>query len=238
MIKPASRTMLYQDVLSQMVATIKEGYWRPGEKIPSEMDLAAQFRVGRNSIREAEKSLAVFGIVDSRPGQGTFVCNDALRKISNTEFLKYLSDDSTWVELMQVRLLLEVQLAYWAAEKAGVEDVEKLKSIMEISRNSLTDKHPRDPEYLRIHADFHEAIAEIAGNKLALRLLRSIRCEIDAQRHKYLHLTERDWEIMMGEHQRIIEHIENREPGLAREAMRLHLMAGLQKVVPQMNIED
>ncbi len=238
MIKPASRTSLYQDVLNQMVESVKGGYWKPNEKIPSEMELASQFQVGRNSIREATKSLAVFGIVDSRPGQGTFVCDDALRKISNTELLKYLSDDSTWVELMQVRLLLEVQLAYWAAEKATEDDVNRLKTIMAISKNSVTEKHPRDPEYLRIHADFHETIAEIAGNKLALRLLRSIRCEIDAQRHKYLHLTERDWEIMMGEHQRIIEHIENREPGLAREAMRLHLMAGLQKVVPQLNIED
>jgi len=231
-IKPASRTTLYQEVLKQMLEAIKDGAWTPGEKIPSEMELSQNFEVGRNSIREATKALAVFGIIESKPGQGTFVCRDALGKILNTELINYISDDSSWAELMQVRLLLEAQTAYWAAENATPEDVAKLRSILASSTNGGLNIHPRDTEHLKFHSDFHETIAEIAGNKLALRLLRSVRHEIDLQRHKYIQLTSEDWERMIDEHEEIIEHIGNHQPELAREAMKHHLMKGLYKVLP------
>jgi len=236
LIRPASRTTLYQEVLRQMLEAIKEGAWAPGEKIPSEMELAHRFEVGRNSIREATKALAVFGILESKPGQGTFVSREVLGKILNTELIAYLSDDSSWIELMQIRLLLEAQTAYWAAEKAKPEDVEKLRSILSQSTNGGANKHPRDSVHLKFHSDFHETIAEIAENKLALRLLRSVRHEIDAQRHKYIQLTNEEWEKMIEEHEEIIEHISNHQPELAREAMRHHLMKGLHKVMPEKKI--
>jgi GntR family transcriptional repressor for pyruvate dehydrogenase complex len=221
-----------------MVAAIKEGIWVAGEKIPSEMELAELFQVGRNSIREATKALAIFGIVESKPGQGTFVSPDALRKISNNELMNYISDDSSWKELMQVRLLLEVQAAYWAAENATDEDIQKLYTIMDLSTDGGTNVRPRDLDHLKYHSDFHEAIAEIGGNSLVLKLLRSIRNEIDTQRHKYLDITEEDWNRMMEEHRQIVEYIRNHEPQKASQAMREHLLKGLYNVIRNEEEED
>lgn len=231
MIRPASRTTLYQEVLKQMLEAIKEESWSPGDKIPSEMELAEQFEVGRNSIREATKSLAVFGIVESKPGQGTFVSEDALRKITNTELMDYLTDDSSWVELMQIRIMLESQNAYWAAERATEEDIIQLDEILTISTATEERIHPKDDKSLKFHADFHETIARIGGNKLALRLLRSIRNEIDAQRHEYLDLKNEDWDKMMVEHKEIVELIRSHKPFEASEKMKTHLMYGLEKII-------
>lgn len=231
MIRPASRTTLYQEVLKQMLEAIKEGSWTPGEKIPSEMELAEQFEVGRNSIREATKSLAVFGIVDSRPGQGTFISEDALRKITNTELMNYLSDDSSWVELMQIRIMLECQNVYWAAERATSNDTKELEEVLLLSTDSEEKIHPKTEENLKFHSDFHETIARIGGNKLALRLLRSIRSEIDAQRHEYLDLKDEDWDKMMVEHRQIVDLVKQHKPQEAAEMMKAHLMYGLEKII-------
>lgn len=231
MIKPASRSTLYQDVLKQMVNAIKQGLWSPGDKIPSEMELADKFQVGRNSIREATKALAVFGIVESKPGQGTFVSLEALRKITNSELMNYLIEDSSWVELMQIRILLESQNAYWAAEKANDEDIKILKQVLESSTDSEEKIHPKTEEELKYHSEFHETIARIGGNKLALRLLRSIRSEIDAQRHEYLDLTNEDWDKMMVEHRKIVNLIEQHKAMEAQNTMRKHLMYGLEKII-------
>ncbi len=238
MIKPASRSTLYQDVLKQMVNAIKQGLWSPGDKIPSEMELADKFQVGRNSIREATKALAVFGIVESKPGQGTFVSLEALRKITNSELMNYLIEDSSWVELMQIRILLESQNAYWAAEKACEEDISILKQVLESSTDSEEKIHPRTEENLKYHSEFHETIARIGGNKLALRLLRSIRSEIDAQRHEYLDLKNEDWDKMMVEHRKIVNLIEQHKAIEAQNTMRKHLMYGLEKIIKKEKSSD
>ncbi|MCF7935593.1 MAG: FadR family transcriptional regulator [Synergistales bacterium] len=233
MFKPASRSNLYQEVLKQMIEAIKEGRWKPGERIPTEMELARSFEVGRNSIREATKALAIFGIVESKPGQGTFVSGDARKNIINTELLRYLTDDTSWVELMEVRILLEVQNVYWAAQNATEKDAEELREIIRRTQDASGSGHPRDAEHLKIHTDFHEKIAAIGRNKLALRLLRSIRSEIDAQRHKYLNLTEAEWEQMIIEHEQMVDRIAARDAAGASRIMRDHLLRGLEKAVPE-----
>ncbi len=231
MIKPANRNTLYRDVIKQMVGAIKEGMWSLGEKIPSELELAETFQVGRNSIREATKSLAVFGILESKPGQGTFVAKDALRKITNTELSNYITKESSWVELMQIRILLESQNAYWAAERATQGNIEELEAVMESSMDIEEKVHPRTDEDLHYHSEFHETIARIGGNKLALRLLRSIRSEIDAQRHEYLDLNNEDWDKMMVEHKQIVKLIKEHKADEAQELMKEHLKYGLEKLI-------
>ena len=64
-------------ILSDYISNaIIEGDYKLGDKLPSDRDLAAKFGVGRTALREALKVLSVLGLIDIRPGQGTFICRN------------------------------------------------------------------------------------------------------------------------------------------------------------------
>ena len=85
--KPVSRTSLSDEIVQQITALISREVLKPGERLPSERELCKRFGVGRTSLREALRSLAVMGILDGRVGEGTFVSS------SNN---KYLAKSLQW----------------------------------------------------------------------------------------------------------------------------------------------
>lgn len=220
MFKPANKSTLYEDVLHQVLDAVKRGKWEPGEKIPGELALAEQFQVSRNCIREALKALSILKIVEAKPGQGTFVAEDALRQITNRELTEHLSENVSIIELMEIRILLETQLVRWAIERGTDEEFERLKDIIQEEREfgrELTESS------LQPRAEFHRVLAEIAGNSLAVKFLNSIRSEFDAQRKRYLDIPQDKWEDMMNEHEKILELIVSRDMKKAIAEMERHL---------------
>src|ERR1044071_1659432 len=72
-LKPVSRVTLSEQVASQIADQILQNRWLPGEKLPTEAELCSTLRIGRSTLREALKSLAFVGLVQMRPGEGTYV---------------------------------------------------------------------------------------------------------------------------------------------------------------------
>lgn len=221
MLKPVKRSTLYESVLKEMLSAIKKGYWKPGNRIPGEMALAAKFGVSRNCIREVMKALNFFGIIDAKPGQGTFLSENALRNIRNTELLRLISGQSSFIELMEVRLLIEAQAAYWAAERTTIEDIASLQEILNEEKN-------RSEPAVDIHAKFHDAIVNLSGNNLLIHLYNSIRTEISLQRKKYEKWPPGELRAFARQHQDILDKIKKRDPQGARDLMQEHIMGGLQ----------
>ena len=85
-------------------------------------------------------------ILESRPGQGTFLSKDAIRYILSAELIEDGYRDASLFEITEIRALLEAQSAYWAAERATDEDMEELKNIAEGLVTALED---RDEEGVR-----------------------------------------------------------------------------------------
>lgn len=234
-IKPINRSAIYEDVLDQMISLIKGGSWPPGGKIPSEMSLAQQFAVSRNSVREALKALAIFGVLESRPGMGTYIQPNALARINNTELIDMISNPTAskerFLELMEVRILLEVQIAAWAAERRTPEKAQELNEIVK----EQDDLRGRENNFVEKNIDlqfrFHEKIAEIAGNAFLIKLLNTIRTEIFTQRYSYLVLPSERWEHMLNEHRKIAELISSGDVKGAKDAMEKHLIYGMNQVV-------
>src|ERR1700738_741711 len=73
LLEPVKRSRIYEHIVEQIHALIREGRWAPGDQIPPERELAERFRVSRTSVREALRALEMQGIIDSRQGGGTFV---------------------------------------------------------------------------------------------------------------------------------------------------------------------
>ena len=224
MLKPVSRTTLSQTILYEIIQAIKNGMWLPGSKIPSEQELAASFSVSRNSVREAIKTLNNMNILESRPGQGTFLSKDAIRYILSSELIDNGYKDASLFEITEIRALLEAQSAYWAAKRATDEDLNELRFILKLAKESMGDNMK---EQDRVHYLFHDAIIRMAKNTFVARLLSSIRAEIDAQRVKFDEIPPVNVSELIKDQEEIINFILERKPEKAREAMERHLNHGL-----------
>ena len=224
MLRPVMRKTLSQTILCEIITAIKKGLWKPGERMPSENELADSFSVSRNSVREAIKTLNNMNILESRPGQGTFLSKDAIRYILSSELIEDGYRDATLFEITEIRALLEAQSAYWAAERATDAEMEELEQILVLAQKSRDDTME---EQDRVHYLFHDTIVKLAKNSFVVRLLSSIQAEIAAQRSKFDDMSPVDISELIQDQEEIINYILQRKPAKAREAMTKHLNKGL-----------
>jgi len=229
MIKPAIKKNLFEEVSEQIIELIKSGEWNPGDKIPGEMVLSESFRVSRNSIRESLKALELTGILSSKAGRGTFVSERAVRNIRNRELASLIEDESSLVELMETRLMIEPELAYLAAKRATPEDIEKLENSIRVSKQALTDH-----EYtIEMGMEFHTLIREASQNRILGNFMKSISEHLMAQRAtamlKYLdnYVINVEW----NEHMQMLEYIKDGEGELIKKYMYDHISKSLQLIV-------
>ncbi|PAB59783.1 FadR/GntR family transcriptional regulator [Anaeromicrobium sediminis] len=221
MIKPASRTTLYEDITKQIIDQIKNGHWIPGEKIPGEVELSKHFQVSRNCIRESLKALELSGIINAKAGRGTYLSDGALKNIHKMELLWLLKDKDALVELMEIRLLLEVQLAHMAAEKATPSQIEELENLVDEAKKAIEEKkYSIDYGY-----DFHMKLIEISDNRIMSRFLNSITDELMAQRSMLIikHLDENQLIKENDEHRAILKYIKEGNGKEASRVMYQHL---------------
>lgn len=221
MIKPLSKKTLYEEVVNQIIGMVKKGEWNPGEKIPGELALSESFGVSRNSVREALKYLALSGIVEAKPGKGTFLSENALKSINSMELLNVLKEDSTILELMEARLIIEPKIARLAVERAQKEDIEKLEEILNNSEKAIKDKSYN----VIMGYEFHKTIGDMSRNTVLSKFLDSITNELNAQRfmyiYSYVHTNELENEI--SEHTELLNCIKNNEPEKAEALMVNHI---------------
>ena len=211
MLKPANKSTLHKDIMDQMIKAIQDKLWAPGSKLPGEQALAATFGVSRNCMREVLKALEHAGVVEAKPGHGTFLSANADKIANGATVATALFEDSSYSDLMQIRRLLEGQAAYSAAERATPEDLEKLERILKGEEGESLDE---------IHEQFHETVVDISGNRLLQKMLESLRNEIREQRQfHYKVLTDED----RLEHWKVLEAIKSRDSGKAWKAMLKHV---------------
>ena len=138
------------------------GQLQPGELLPSRKELAEQFEVGISTIHEAIKSLAAVGLVDSRPGKGTWVRHDALDVVLPPSLIINRFGQIDVESIYEARLMLEVTLAELAAQRAAPEEVAAMWAALEASQAVMAD----DEAFMKADWDFHMAVAKAARNVL------------------------------------------------------------------------
>ena len=215
MIRPARRETLHDNILSQLMETIRSGRWQPGDKIPGEQELARQFEVSRNCIREVLKALRLSGVVEAYPGQGTFLTRNALQKLDGGGLATTVLGDASLWELMEVRQLLEGQVAFLVASRATDEDIGALASAIE------TREH--DKVYKKSEFKFHTMLAAMAGNTLLTGILLQVQGRMDELRIQYAKMPGGVMGVFDLEHKTIYEAIRQRRPDDARQAMEQHI---------------
>ena len=223
MIQPIVRSKLYEDVSRQIKELIKTGTWEEGMRIPTENELAAQFHVGRNSVREAIKSLQMTGILTSSPGRGTFVTGNALHAICLNELFTIMSDEKYMTDLIETRLALESYMAYLAARRADASDLSAMDGILKVMHGCTSKEELMKQGYL-----FHRKIAEAAGNKILSGFYHSIETQLLSQRDLDF-LTMEVYQRGIGDHEAILQAIKAHEADLAKTLMEQHLRRDYQR---------
>ena len=126
-IQPINRQFVSEQVYEQLKHQLLTGEWKPGDKIPSENELAAAFGVSRVTVRHALQKLTALGLIETRVGEGAFVKEIKPGIYMNNMYpLVYLGKDSV-VEVMEFRTIIEVGAAGMAAERITDKDIEKLE---------------------------------------------------------------------------------------------------------------
>ena len=124
MLESVARPKIRDLIVAQLQSYISEGRLQPGDKLPTETQLAAQFGVSRLSLREATKALEYLGVVEARPGRGLTVGKLKMEKVTGClEFHPALHEASS-LELIQTRVVVETGvLPYVSADAAGSSDL-------------------------------------------------------------------------------------------------------------------
>jgi DNA-binding FadR family transcriptional regulator len=150
-------------VASLLRARLRSGEFAPGDRLPNEVRLAAEFGVGRSSVREAVRLLVQDGLLDVRHGSGTFVA----AADTGTGDVRQLVRRARVLEVYEVRRALEVEAARLAAQRVRPEDVDRLRAGL----RERQDRRDGDPAVF-VEADlaFHRAVVELSGNALLLSL--------------------------------------------------------------------
>jgi GntR family transcriptional regulator, transcriptional repressor for pyruvate dehydrogenase complex len=145
---------------------IVQGKLKPGERLPSERSLCSVFGVGRTTIREALKSLGVRGLV-IRSARGAVVTDAESRLLPGAD-LAGLAAQTSIKQLFEVRKLMEVRVAGWAALRATPDDVDAMRRAIEadIARNTAMGNPSRM---------FHDALAQAAHNPALVQVYESGR---------------------------------------------------------------
>jgi len=203
-------------VLEQIQRLIAQGKLRPGDHLPSEMELAERFGVGRSSIREAMRVLQLVGVVEVIQGKGTFVREPGILPLM-VDWSR-IAEMGIIAEVMEARQFMEVLLAQLAAERATDEDVEALRVALARSQDSLGNID----NSVEAGVNFHLALADAGHNQVLALMYRTIR-DLYLETARRTRITPEVASDRFHDHERLLQAVITRDPEAAARAMKEHL---------------
>jgi GntR family transcriptional regulator, transcriptional repressor for pyruvate dehydrogenase complex len=207
-------------VASEIAAQIISGRIKPGDRLPTEPELASSFGVSRTVVREAIARLKSEGVVRSKQGAGVFVADGSPQPTLRID-RELLHDRSYFKSLFELRAMLEINTAGLAAERRDDASIAAISAALQ----NLRKVAGSDPASFDADLDFHGAIAQATGNTFIAAFIRFISSQIResiaaTRRHSD---PEKSAKATYAEHTAIFDAIRAGDPTSAKRAMRIHL---------------
>jgi GntR family transcriptional repressor for pyruvate dehydrogenase complex len=213
----AREPRLSDKVAEMMLETILSNRLQVGDRLPSERELGEQFGVSRTVVREAVRALVAKGVIEVRSGSGLRVAAVDAAAVSESMSLYVRGGGLDFEKVHEVRRMLEVHIAALAAERAGEEDVARVREVHDRMVRDEGDVEAASLDDL----EFHRRIALATHNELYLVLMDSIgRSLIDIRR---ANLASGSAPATLEQHAAILDAIAAHDPEVARRAMSDHL---------------
>jgi DNA-binding FadR family transcriptional regulator len=182
LLHPVAPVQLYQQITDRIEEQIRAGVWRPGDRLPSERQLAKLLRVSRPSLREALGALQLSGTVQTRPGSGSYISTEATRILERRPSLvasrRPSGGDISPVALLEARQYLDAAVAAAAASRRRTDSiaeglVERMRSV----------RSPLDPDQRVAWSDadrlFHCQLGYMTANPVFAQFCEYVASVMD-----------------------------------------------------------
>lgn len=218
------RKLLGSRIERQLICFIQEEPIPVGEKIPNEFELAEKFGVGRSTIREAVKGLVSRGMLEVRRGSGTYVISSHPAEEDPLGLGRYNDKYQLALELFEVRLMIEPEIAAYAAKNASDEEIHELERLCD----EVEEIYRSGENHVRKDIELHTMIAQCSKNRVVEILVPLI----DSAVHTFANVTHRElMDETIETHRAVVNSIAAHDQVGARCAMIMHLTYNRQMIV-------
>lgn len=220
MLEPRRVSKTYEQIVGFIREAIETSQLRPGDRLPTEKELAAQFGVSRPTVREALKVLEALNVLRSSTGPSGGIYVKELDGLGVADTLKdslamlLNIDRINLQELGSTREAIEIPVAGMAAIHRTEDDLARLEAC-------ITADQKKDTVAIVSDIEFHRRVAECSSNRLMSILIDAL--------HRTVEKTIREYDLpdvktrSQEQHRRIVEAIRNQDRDEAEAAMRDHL---------------
>jgi len=220
---PIKRARLYESAVEQIKSLILENHYKPGDRLPSERELAERLQISRPAMREALKILNIMGFVEIRVGNGTYV-----REVSFAPYVESVVDsissrlnvqEEKFLKLIEVRKILEMEMARLACLRISPRNLERIEQCVRQMEANLKNRD----DFITWGIRFHREIAEATGNEILVLIWDSLWDLIRRSQYRDNRLIVRSPKMSLEGHKKIYQALLGRKPLEAWAAMEEHL---------------
>ncbi|TMW71707.1 FadR/GntR family transcriptional regulator [Alteribacter natronophilus] len=216
MTAPAGK--VYLNILKELDQIIYADNLMPGDKLPSERELAERLQAGRSSVREALRALELLDLIETRKGEGTFIQRAGGHRLAEILASFFLRDTRAQRDVTETRAIIEIEAVRLACQRITDDQLEKLGEIIRESRETWYGGNlPVEQDYL-----FHKTLVESCHNRLMLNIWRPLVEYSKVALRESLARTGRT-ENSIDEHAGILEAIRKKDEEHAVKMLKKHL---------------
>ncbi|GAA3924616.1 FadR/GntR family transcriptional regulator [Actinomadura viridis] len=221
------------ELTRRLLDYLLSGDVKPGQRIPSERQLATALSAGRSTVREAIKSLSLLGLLEQRVGDGTYLSRSSSDLLPQVIEWGLLLGEKRLEDLLEARSALEVQLAGWAAERRTEAQLAELRRLIA----KMGDAGEDFESYVEADIAFHLWLAEASGNGVLASVLTNIQSLLQAWASRVIR-TAGETETSLAMHEPILAAVEARDPDAARSAMLAHMERATRRLRASLPADD
>jgi GntR family transcriptional repressor for pyruvate dehydrogenase complex len=232
-IRKINRKRIYEDIAEQLEEILTSNKSKPGEKFYSENELAAMFDVSRTTIRQALTILEIKGLIERRQGAATYLTEQKRPDEAKSEdgksgdellitnMIRVMSTvpKNILAEPMELRRIMEPNIASLAAKRAGEADIKSLESCIDMHIAAV----PENRSSIDADRAFHFAVAKAAHNGMLLVLVETLQGLLHESRYRS-HISAESSKSALETHMKIFDAIKRKDAQGAYDFMLEHLL--------------
>ena len=212
-----------QQIIDSLVEAMIRKELRPGDQIPTEMELAESLGVGRNSVREAIKILVYFGVLEIRRAEGTYVCEGFTETMIDPIIYGIILDKAGSYEyLMELREIMEAGVLKLAMQNAEEEEIKKLRIQLDRMKREIEIGPDNVDRVFHEDNEFHSIITAMGHNPLVQKIEAVVRTLTYSMRYETVKtmLESGRGQELYEAHEKLMKMIEDKDENNLNENVR------------------